>query len=58
MIFGIRSKILNVDVRQTADQEFELLLVEYRYQSFGDYIVEAVQKGIQSEKKNYIPLKI
>lgn len=48
VVFGVDLQIFNVNIRQSADEQLQLLFVEYGNQSFRNYVVETFQKGVQS----------
>lgn len=49
MVLCICTQVLDVDIGQSGDKQFKLLLVENRDESFRDDVIESFQKCVESE---------
>jgi len=47
VIFSVSSEVINVERRQARDEQFQLLLIEYRNQALGYDAVEALEERLQ-----------
>lgn len=56
VVFGVRFEVLDINVWQTRNQQFQFLFIEYWDQTLRDDIVESFEESVQSEMCNAISM--